>query len=59
MLDARVHAGLAQKFDYVRQHRLTLPFKFACPSSVMRTGPINQGATEIATPWGDAVAADN
>ena len=59
MLDAQVHAALGQKFDYVRQHRLTLPFKFACPSSVMRAGPINQGATEIAAPWGDAVAADD
>ena len=30
--------------------------KFACPSVVLRDGDTNSGATEIAQPWGDAVA---
>lgn len=54
-LSSAVHDALALRFDYVQQHRITLPFKFACPSGVLREGETNFGATEIATPWGDAV----
>lgn len=55
-LDAAVHAALGARFDYVTQHRLTWPFKFACPSGVLRDGAVNEGITEIGNPWGDAVA---
>jgi gamma-glutamyltranspeptidase/glutathione hydrolase len=56
LLPADVHAALAAQFEYVRMRRQTLPFKFACPSGVLRTGTTNFGATEIASPWADAVA---
>jgi gamma-glutamyltranspeptidase/glutathione hydrolase len=55
-LAPEVHAALAAQFDYVRMRRQTLPFKFACPSGVLREGQVNQGATEIGSPWADAVA---
>jgi len=35
--------------------RQTLPFKFACPSAVLRVGNTNWGATEIGSAWADAV----
>ncbi len=53
-LEDDVHAALAARFEYIEQHRMTLPFKFACPSGVLRVGGTNFGATEISTPWGDA-----
>ena len=34
----------------------TLPMKFACPSTVLRDGDINSGATEVFQPWSEAVA---
>jgi len=37
----------------VRARRQTLPFKFACPSGVLRSGSTNWGATEIGSPWAD------
>ena len=37
--------------------RTTYPLYFACPSAVGRTGPQNSGATEVMSPWADAVAA--
>ncbi len=52
-----VHAALARRFEYVPMRRQTLPFKFACPSAVLRTGATNWGATEIASPWADALSA--
>jgi gamma-glutamyltranspeptidase/glutathione hydrolase len=52
-----VHAVLEGGFDYVRQHRLTMPMKFACPSLVLREGQTCSGITEIGVPWADAVAA--
>jgi gamma-glutamyltranspeptidase/glutathione hydrolase len=55
-LAPEVHAALAAQFDYVRMRRQTLPFKFACPSGVLSEGEVNQGATEIGSPWADAVA---
>jgi gamma-glutamyltranspeptidase/glutathione hydrolase len=53
-LAPEVHAALAAQFDYVRMRRQTLPFKFACPSGVLREGESSWGATEIGSPWADA-----
>jgi len=38
--------------------RTIFPLHFACPSAVSRLAGINAGATEIMTPWADAVAAE-
>lgn len=54
-LEASVHAALDRRFEYVQQHRITMPMKFACPSGVLRQGASNQGATETGVPWADAV----
>ena len=54
--DEAIHRALQARFEYVRQHRLTLPFKYACPSGVLRSGNTNWGATEIGSPWADAVS---
>ena len=56
LLPDDVHAALAARFAYARVRRQTLPFKFACPSAVLRSGTTNWGATEIASPWADAVS---
>ncbi|WP_370399940.1 gamma-glutamyltransferase [Sulfitobacter sp. JB4-11] len=39
--------------------RTIFPLHFACPSAVSRQDGINAGATEVMTPWADAVAADD
>lgn len=52
-----VHDALSQRFRYVAMRRQTLPFKFACPSSVLDDGQTRFGATEIGSPWADAVAS--
>ncbi|KPF99698.1 gamma-glutamyltransferase [Rhodopseudomonas sp. AAP120] len=49
-------AALAQRFTYEEARVQTVPMKFACPSVVLRDGDANSGVTEIAQPWGDAVA---
>ena len=54
LLQAEIHTALATRFPYVQMPRQTLPFKFACPSGVLRTGSTNWGATEIGSPWADA-----
>jgi gamma-glutamyltranspeptidase / glutathione hydrolase len=56
LLDETVHEALNARFNYLRVRRQTLPFKFACPSGVLRSGARNFGTTEIASPWADAVA---
>ena len=56
LLSEDVHTALAARFPYVRMRRQTLPLKFACPSGVLRGKSGNFGATEIASPWADAVA---
>lgn len=56
-LDAEVQARLRRDFDVEFAPVQTLPMKFACPSAVMREGSLQQGATELFTPWADAVAA--
>ena len=55
-LPAEVRAALSTQFDYLEARVQTQPMKFACPSAVLRKGSSNSGATEIATPWADAVA---
>jgi gamma-glutamyltranspeptidase / glutathione hydrolase len=55
LLSEEIHAALAARFAYVRMRRQTLPFKFACPSGVLHDSAGNWGATEIASPWADAV----
>ncbi len=55
-LDEEIHQALQARFDYVQQHRLTLPFKYACPSGVLRRGNTNWGATEAGSPWADAAS---
>jgi len=54
LLDAATHAALGARFAYVKARRQTLPYRFACPSGVLRSGASNSGATEIASPWADA-----
>lgn len=36
--------------------RTIYPYNFACPSAVSRKNTLNTGATEIMSPWADAVA---
>ncbi len=55
-LPAAVQASLAARFEFIAQHRLTTPMKFACPTAVLRAGTVNSGATELGVPWADAVA---
>jgi gamma-glutamyltranspeptidase/glutathione hydrolase len=55
-LPDEVHAALSRAFRYLPMRRQTLPFKFACPSGVLREADMNWGATEIASPWADAAA---
>lgn len=54
-LDDEIHRTLQARFDYIQQQRLTLPFKYACPGGVLRSGNTNWGATEISSPWANAV----
>jgi len=56
-LEPAVHEALAARFEYVQARRQTLPFKFACPGGVLRSGTRNSGASEPGAPWGEAVAA--
>ena len=55
-LPAPARDALRTRFDYEEARVQTFPMKFACPSVVLRDGETNSGATEIAQPWGDAVA---
>jgi gamma-glutamyltranspeptidase/glutathione hydrolase len=55
-LAPETRAALGAKFDYEEAHLQTLPMKFACPSVVLRDGTTNVGASEIASPWSEAVA---
>jgi gamma-glutamyltranspeptidase/glutathione hydrolase len=56
-LPESMRSDLRQRFDYAEARVQTSPMKVACPSVVLRQGRTNSGATEIAQPWGDAVAA--
>src|SRR6185436_15135882 len=55
LLPESCHAALAARFPYVQMRRQTLPFKFACPNGVLRSETTNWAATEIGSPWADAV----
>jgi gamma-glutamyltranspeptidase/glutathione hydrolase len=55
-LPAETRAALAAKFDVEEAHHQTLPLKFACPSVVLRDGATNFGASEVVSPWSEAVA---
>ena len=55
-LPGEVRKTLRSRFDYEEARVQTFPMKFACPSIVLRDGDTNVGATELAQPWGDAVA---
>jgi gamma-glutamyltranspeptidase / glutathione hydrolase len=54
-LDEEIHQTLQTRFEYIQQHRLALPFKYASPSGVLRRDNTNWGATEISSPSADAV----
>lgn len=55
-LPTQTREALRARFDYEEARVQSFPMKFACPSVVLRNGETNSGATEIAQPWGDAVA---
>lgn len=57
-LPRAVHDALAERGPVVAARRTAFPFAFACPAGVMREDGVNHGATEIMSPWGDAVAED-
>ncbi len=57
-LPADVEAALATCGEVKRAKRTVHPYAFAVPAGVMRRNGRNCGATEIMTPWGDAVAED-
>jgi gamma-glutamyltranspeptidase/glutathione hydrolase len=50
-------AALAAAHPTVTTRRTVFPYAFACPAAVERAGEENMGATEIMSPWGDAVHA--
>ena len=55
-LPIEVIAALAADRPVVAARRTVFPFAFACPAGVMCKDGRNAGATEIMSPWGDAVA---
>jgi gamma-glutamyltranspeptidase/glutathione hydrolase len=55
-LPGATREALRARFDYEEARVQTFPMKFACPSVVLREGATNSGASEVAQPWGDAVA---
>lgn len=56
-LGADVFSSLEQVMPTVSARRHVYPYAFACPAGVLRDGKNNWGATEIYSPWGDAVSA--
>ncbi|MHC5652635.1 gamma-glutamyltransferase [Stappia sp. ICDLI1TA098] len=55
MLPAAVIDALAAEHAVVTTKRTSFPYAFACPAAVLREDGENMGATEIMSPWGDAV----
>lgn len=55
-LSPDIVAALGERHHCVTTRRTAFPYAFACPAGVLRQGNINQGMTEIMSPWGDAVA---
>ncbi len=47
LLSEDVQAALAARFPYIAQRRQTLPFKFACPSAVLRSGSTNSARPRL------------
>jgi len=56
-LHSAVLDALAAENPVVTTRRGPYPYAFACPAGVARRKTTNFGATEIMSPWGDAVAA--
>jgi gamma-glutamyltranspeptidase/glutathione hydrolase len=56
-LPADVIAALSAAHKTVTTRRTVFPYAFACPAAVMREDGENMGATEIMSPWGDALHA--
>jgi gamma-glutamyltranspeptidase/glutathione hydrolase len=54
-----VVAALEKVMPTTRARRHIYPYAYACPAGVLRSGLTNSGATEVYSPWGDAVAADS
>ena len=58
-LDAAIRAALADGFDCEITTMQSYPMKFACPSAVLHSADdragANQGATEVFSPWADAI----
>ncbi|WP_068298021.1 gamma-glutamyltransferase [Pararhodobacter sp. CCB-MM2] len=57
-LPPEVAEALAKVGPVKTARRTVHPYAFAVPAGVMREGGRNCGATEIMTPWGDAVSED-
>ncbi|WP_118132857.1 gamma-glutamyltransferase [Oceanicella sp. SM1341] len=55
-LPASVIESLEARGRVVTTRRAPFPFAFACPAGVLRDGEENFGATEIMSPWGEAIA---
>ncbi|MDP2699946.1 gamma-glutamyltransferase family protein [Thalassospira sp.] len=55
-LSPDILARLRDQHQCVTTRRTVFPYAFACPAGVERRGNTNQGATEIMSPWGDAIA---
>ncbi|MXQ12132.1 gamma-glutamyltransferase [Microvirga makkahensis] len=56
MLAPKIIEALSERRRVVTTKRTVYPNAFACPTGVMRKGGINYGASEIMSPWADAVA---
>ncbi|MCL5776822.1 gamma-glutamyltransferase family protein [Limibaculum sp. FT325] len=54
-LPAETIAAIEARHPVMRARRTVYPYAFACPAGVMRRDGLNTGATEIMSPWGDAV----
>jgi gamma-glutamyltranspeptidase/glutathione hydrolase len=48
--------ALRTEFNVTTTRRQPHPYAFACPSGVLRADGLNSGCTEVASPWGDAIA---
>jgi gamma-glutamyltranspeptidase/glutathione hydrolase len=57
-LPAQTLETLAATLPTSLARRHVYPYAYACAAGVARRNGINSGCTEIYTPWGDAVAAE-
>jgi gamma-glutamyltranspeptidase/glutathione hydrolase len=58
-LDQEIVSALGTYLPTSIARRNIFPYLFACPAGVMRVNEFNSGCTEIMSPWGDAVVAQN